>query len=205
MNDNAFFKPTPLYKEFMILDMIEKNPKITQRKVSDYLGVAVSMINHYIDTYEAKGYVKRKYNSYKNVEYHITKKGLERKKFLNISYLNASQKIYYSAKENIVVFLEDIIKQGYKNILLYGAGEVAEIMLQVINDDQALGIKVAAVIDDDKEKQGTTLLGYKIMANDGIDNYAHDGILISSYGHSDAIYKKLIGKAYPKDQIIGFF
>ena len=25
MNDNTFFKPTPLYKEFMILDLIEKN------------------------------------------------------------------------------------------------------------------------------------------------------------------------------------
>jgi len=26
MSDNQFFKPTVLYKEYMILDMIEKNP-----------------------------------------------------------------------------------------------------------------------------------------------------------------------------------
>ena len=34
MHDNHFFKPTPLYKEFMILDLIEKDANITQRKLS---------------------------------------------------------------------------------------------------------------------------------------------------------------------------
>jgi transcriptional regulator with XRE-family HTH domain len=52
MNDNSFFKPTPLYKEFMILDLIEKNKDITQRQMSDHIGVAVSMINQYLDEYK---------------------------------------------------------------------------------------------------------------------------------------------------------
>jgi predicted transcriptional regulator len=56
MNDNPFFKPTPLYKEFMILDLIEKNPSLTQREIGDAIGVAVSMVNAYLDEYEEKGY-----------------------------------------------------------------------------------------------------------------------------------------------------
>jgi len=54
MNDNLFFKPTPLYKEFMILDLIEKNSHITQRVMSKELGVAVSMINAYIGVFEKR-------------------------------------------------------------------------------------------------------------------------------------------------------
>jgi DNA-binding MarR family transcriptional regulator len=54
MHDNSFFKPTPLYKEFMILDLIEKNKDITQRQISDEIGVAVSQINQYLDEYEDK-------------------------------------------------------------------------------------------------------------------------------------------------------
>ena len=54
MNKNPFFKPTPLYKEFMILDLIEKDAKITQRAISDALGIAVSMVNSYLDEYEVK-------------------------------------------------------------------------------------------------------------------------------------------------------
>lgn len=46
MSNNTFFKPTPLYKEFMILDLIEKNKDITQREISLQIGAAVSMVNH---------------------------------------------------------------------------------------------------------------------------------------------------------------
>ncbi|MCD6482532.1 MAG: winged helix-turn-helix domain-containing protein, partial [Candidatus Izimaplasma sp.] len=77
MNDNLFFKPTPLYKEFVILDLIEKNSKITQRIMSQELGVAVSMVNGYLDDYESKGFVKRKRYSTKTVEYFVTKDGTE--------------------------------------------------------------------------------------------------------------------------------
>jgi predicted transcriptional regulator len=52
MSNNAFFKPTVLYKEFLILDLIEKNKDITQRQMAEALGVAVSMVNHYLDEHK---------------------------------------------------------------------------------------------------------------------------------------------------------
>jgi len=52
MSDNSFFKPTALYKEFMILDLIEKDAHITQRQMASSIGVAVSLINSYIDEYD---------------------------------------------------------------------------------------------------------------------------------------------------------
>src|SRR5690554_3616707 len=90
MSDNSFFKPTLLYKEFMILDLIEKDANITQREISKTIGVAVSMVNQYLDSFEKKGLIKKKKHSTKTVEYFVTKRGIERKKVLNISYLNAS-------------------------------------------------------------------------------------------------------------------
>lgn len=205
MLDNAFFKPTKLYKEFMILDLIEKDAKITQRTMSKELGVAVSMINGYIDDYEDKGYIRRNYISTKTVEYFITKKGIERKKYLNISYLNASQKVYRSAKENIVMFLDSLIESGYKNILLYGAGEVAEILLQVITNEKKHNINVLGVIDDDLLKQGALLLKYPVLSLDEAKLLNYDGILVSSYGHSETIMNKLQQANIDKDKIIGFF
>ena len=69
-----FFKPTLLYKEYMILDMIEKNKNITQREMSKEIGVAVSMINDYLNIYEKDKLIKRKKHSTKTVEYFVTKK-----------------------------------------------------------------------------------------------------------------------------------
>lgn len=205
MNDNTFFKPTMLYKEYLILVLIENNVKITQRKISKEVGIAVSMVNHYLDLFEDQGYIKRHYISTKTVEYFITKKGIERKKFLNISYLNASQKIYRSAKENIVSYLNGLFKDGYENIMLYGAGEVAEIFLQVIINEKQKKINVLGVIDDDPLKQGAKLFDYPVMSLSDSRRIDYDGVLISSYGHSETIYNKLINENIDKRQILGFF
>lgn len=205
MSDNSFFKPTLLYKEFMILDLIEKDANITQREISKIIGVAVSMTNAYIENFVAKGLIKKKKHSTKTVEYFVTKKGLERRKLLNIWYLKSSHEVYLSAKDNIIKFLNQIINKGFKKILLYGAGEVAEIMLQVMNDDNQIPLEVVAVIDDNKNRVGDKLVNIPIITLDEIIKYNHDGIMISSYRHHETIHNNLIKIDYPKSKIIHFF
>ena len=205
MSENLFFKPTHLYKEFIILDLIEKDANITQREIAQTIGVSVSMVNAYLDSYEKNGLIRRKKHSTKTVEYFVTKKGMERRKLLNIWYLKSSHEVYLSAKDNIIKFLNQIIDRGYKKILLYGAGEVAEIMLQVMNDDKRLPLEVLAVIDDDVKKQDSIVLNIPINSIDQIKSYDHDGILISSFKHHKSINNKLHSIKYNKNNIINFF
>ena len=205
MSDTSFFKPTALYKEFMILDLIEKDAHITQRMMAESIGVAVSLVNSYLDAYEKKGLIKRKKYSTKTVEYLITKKGLERIKLLNIWYLKSSYNVYAQAKNNIILFLNQIIDKGFKKILLYGAGEVAEIMLQVLSDDNKIPLEVLAVVDDDKTKYRDIIVNKLIIGSDKIKQYNHDGILVSSFKHHEAINNKLTSINYNKNNIINFF
>lgn len=205
LNENQFFKPTVLYKEYMILDMIEKNANTTQREISKAIGIAVSMVNDYLDKYEKNGLIKRNYLSTKNVEYIITEKGIERRKVLNIGYLKATHILYRSAKDNILNFLNQIIEKGFKKILLYGAGEVAEIILQVINDNNAVSLDVIAVVDDDEVKQNSIFFGKRIISLDEIKNMNYDGILISTYTQAKIMYDKLTKKNIDKNKIITFF
>lgn len=205
MSKNQFFKPTALYKEYMILDLIEKNKDITQREIAFEVRSAVSLINEYLDEYEQKGLIKMKRHSTKTVEYFVTKKGKERRKVLNIWYLKSSHEVYLSAKDNIIKFLNQIVDKGFKKILLYGAGEVAEIMLNVISNHQIFPLQVLAVIDDDKLGQDQTLVNKKIIYIDQIKSFSHDGILISSYKHHEKIKEKLLEINYPSNKIIEFF
>jgi len=205
MNDNKFFKPTALYKEYMILDMIEKNPNITQREMSQAIGIAVSMVNDYLDQYEKDKLIKRKKHSTKNVEYLVTKKGIERKKVLNIGYLTATKDIYFQSKENIEKFLAQLKQNGYNNILLYGAGEVAEMILHTVMTSKKNEINIHAVIDDDITKVGQMIGNYKIISRNNITDYSHDGILISTYTRKSDIKNKLISIGYPMNNIIEFF
>lgn len=205
MNDNTFFKPTILLKEYMILDMIEKNPKITQREMSKLIGIAVSMVNDYLEEFEKKGLVKKKKYSTKTVEYLITKKGIERKKVLNIGYLNSTKDLYFQAKENFEKFLALVKIKGFTNVLLYGAGEVAEMLLHTVMTSKTNEVHVLAVIDDDPNKIGSKIGNYVIIPKESIRDFDHDGILVSTYNRKDEIKAKLLKIDYPIENIIEFF
>jgi len=205
MDKEEFFKPTLLYKEYMILDLIEKDSHITQRKISAKMDTAVSLVNEYLQNYEKKGYLLRNYISSKTVEYKITKEGIERKKVLNIGFLKSSQNIYNYAKENISRFLEQIANKGFKKILLYGAGEVAEILLSSIQSDEEHKLSVLAIIDDDLAKQNSFMAKSMIIGREQIKYYKSDAVLVSSYSNRKIMYKNLIESGYAKDKILGFF
>jgi DNA-binding MarR family transcriptional regulator len=205
MSDKSFFKPTHLYKEYIILDLIEKNKDITQRELAKHLGISVSMVNMMLDDLEKNHYLKRKKHTTKTVEYLLTKQGHERRKLLNIWYLKSSQDIYMSAKDNILVFIHQIIAKGYKKILLYGAGEVAEILVRVLNEDNDIPLEVLAVVDDNPNRYDQKLLQLPIINKDSIIEYKHDGILVSSYTHQLKIKESLLSIGYKKENIINFF
>ena len=205
MKNNPFFIPSPLYKEFMLLDVIEKQPSITQRAMSQSLNVAVSMINSYLSEYEEKGFLIRRYHSSKVVEYEITKKGKERRKLLNIWYLDASQRVYASAKNNIYQFLSTFKAKGYLNIALYGAGEFTQIILDVIQKDFQKDITIKYILDDDPLKQGSTLNGIEIKSLEDMDLREIDGILVSSYTHHQSMLHRLKSKHISENKIIQFF
>jgi len=200
-----FFSMTPKFKEFLILDLIDRNKKITQRKISKEISVSVSMVNQYLESYTEEGFLSKEYKSSKTVKYFLTDKGKERKRVLNIGYLSAAQKIYTQAKEEILEFLKSVSNKGFKKLIFYGAGEVAEIFLQTINDNNKLNIDVVGVIDDDLLKQDKKICGFKIESSSILNNKKHDGVLVSSYTNNETIHNKLFELKYPKEKIIYFF
>ena len=205
MSDKLFFKPTNLYKEYILLDLIEKNSHITQREMALNVGISVSTVNVFLDLYEIKGLIYRSKTTNRDVEYLITKKGIERKKILNMGYLNSTKKLYFEAKDNIEIFLQQIYFKGFKKILLYGAGDVAEMLIHAIVTSKTNKVEVLALIDDDSKKIDSKIANYDIISNDRINKYHHDGIIISTYSRKDEIKNKLSKNNYPKDKIIEFF
>ena len=204
MENNALFKPSPQYKELMILSMIASNDEVSQRMIASKLNISLAMVNSYLIDAEMKKYIKTD-NKNKRVKYLITKKGEERVKVLNISLLKSSLDVYNSAKVECEKFLTVIEAKGFKNILFYGAGEVAEIMLYVINNGNS-NINVKAVIDDDVNKQGTKFVNLPIISLTKVKDYENiDGILVSSYTNVEAINKNLSDFGYDKTKILNFF
>ena len=203
--EGSFLSPTSRFKELMILEHIESSPDTTQKELAGIISGAASMVNVYIDELEENGYMKRDYKSAKIVNYNITQKGMRRKKFLSMTYFRELLEYYRLAESDMKSFLDRVESKGYNNILLYGAGEVAETILGLINRRTDNSLKVVAIIDDSKNRQKEEILGHKIIPLDEIEKFDHDCIVITSYTYEDDIRHKLEEIEYPMDKIERFF
>ncbi|WP_306432266.1 winged helix-turn-helix domain-containing protein [Wansuia hejianensis] len=204
IDDIRFFTPNSRLKELMLLQYMEENPTTTQKEMGDIINAAPSMVNVYLNEYEEKAYIEREYLSPRKVIYRVTSEGVKRKNFLIINYLHELLKLYRLAKENVVSFFNDLASRGYRDILLYGAGEVAGTILEIVRDREFDSIRVVAIIDDEVSKREEEL-GYKIISRDEIDKYKHDAIVITSYTYEEEIKSRLEEINYPKENIIRFF
>lgn len=205
MEKCSFFKTTPLYKEFSLLSAISRDKHITQRDIASKMNVSVAMVNFYLDEYEEKGLIKRVYHGTKSIDYFVTDKGEERRKELSIRYLESALDVYNEAKLSCNVIFKKLRIKNFKKVLFYGAGEVCEMLLSVLNSDQSIDLDVMAVIDDDNKKIGKKILDKDIISLNEITNLSYDGILISTYTHTDTIYQKLIEQNIDKEKIDSFF
>lgn len=113
--------------------------------------------------------------------------------------------VYRLTKENVLECVESIIDKGHRNVLLYGAGEVAETIIEVVRDKKDSGLNIVAIADDNKAKIGTEMLGCKIVSKDSISEMNHEAIIITSYTYEEEIIKKLMEIGYPRDRVVRFF
>ena len=202
---SSIFKPTPLYKELQILNLLFNNPQVTQRGIASHVGISVAMVNYYLEEYEKEGVLKIARDSTRAGLYSLTKLGDEKRKLLNMEFLKASLDVYNQAKNECINFINKIKEDGFKKLVFYGAGEVCELLLYVMNNISDASLEVLAVIDDDKNKINNEITNVKIISINDLNKYEYDGILVSSYTNNDIIKKKLLNLGIKEELIIEFF
>jgi DNA-binding MarR family transcriptional regulator len=205
MPNELFFKTTSTYHEFIILDYIDKYSNMTQRELAKILKISPARVNLQINKFVVDKKVTRIHHNSKNVEYKITKKGLRRKRQLNMMYLHASQSIYDEARANVFSFIEDVISTGFKNIMMYGAGEVATLLVSVINRNYENDLNIIAIIDDDQLKAGAIFINIPIISLRDINEFNYDGLVIASHNHHDDMIINLKQINFDENKIITFF
>ena len=200
-----FFNPTSELKILLLLEQIQTSKNITQDKLAHYIHSAPSMINVYIKQLEKEGFLVKNKKTKRNVEYIITKKGIDRKNYLLVTYMNELLELYSLTKINIELFIKILIKRNYRNCVFYGAGETAKVIIKVMRDMPKLDFKLLFLIDDDIKKQGKRFMGYDVVSCGDIKKYNADAIVITSCVYEKEIRNKLKSLNYPDKKIISFF
>jgi DNA-binding MarR family transcriptional regulator len=143
-----------------LLTSIERDSRVTQRKLAGDLGIALGLANSYLRRCVRKGLVKMSQVPLNRYAYYLTPQGFAEKSRLTAEYLSASFHFFRRARGDCAALLQQCAARGWRRVALYGAGDLAEIA--VLSAGEA-AIEVACVID--ASQPGRRCAGLPVVAD----------------------------------------
>ena len=175
------------HKTLQILSELSENGSITQRHLSSHLGIALGLVNNYLKSLVAKGYIRVKAIPPRRYAYFLTPQGFSEKARLTYHLLQDYTRIYRQARGSLKKLLSELQASGVRRIVFVGADEIAEIAYLTL---QETDMELAGILDD--EKAGKMFFGRTIAPVSDIASMSHDSIVITSYNKKEMLYKALL-------------
>ena len=133
------------YRTLKLLEEIEKDNNLSQRGVAKKLDISLGLANSFIKRLAGKGYFKIMSIPKNRVRYILTPEGFAEKTRLTYRYIQSSYKYYKDARVKFRILLQALTTNGVKNVVLYGAGELAEIAYISFKETS---LNITGVVDD---------------------------------------------------------
>ncbi len=127
-----------------LLAAVEADGKISQRALSNELGVALGLANAYLKRCVRKGFIKIQQVPRRRYGYYLTPQGFAEKARLTGEYLTSSLTFFRRARTQLDGIMAACAASGHKRIALAGATEIAEIATLTAHDHDVV---LVCVID----------------------------------------------------------
>jgi DNA-binding MarR family transcriptional regulator len=156
-----------------ILDAVSRDGDLTQRSLSQRLGVALGFTNLYLKRLVKKGYIKVVNIKPNRLRYELTPSGIAQKTTLAFQYVSDSYAFVREARRTITAAFAALQREGVKSVAFYGSEELAEIAFLSLEE---VGLHLAAVVDPDHE--GRTFCGRPVRNLDALAEVAWDRLIV---------------------------
>jgi len=131
-----------------LLSAIERDSGLTQRRLSQELGIALGLANTYLKRCVRKGLVKMGQVPMRRYAYYLTPKGFAEKSRLTAEYLTVSLDFFRRARRECTALLLHAHSRLWRRAVLFGSGDLAEVAILSANE---AGIEIVAVVDDRRD------------------------------------------------------
>ena len=174
-DESTFLKETEALHNLRALEEIEKNPEISQRELSNRLGVALGITNALLKTMVRKGLIKIRGDNNRSLTYHLTHAGVLAKSALAVKWTINTIDYYRQARREVADRLTAIAADGVKTIVLLGLSELTEIAIIVANE---IGLEIIGCVDLG-ESGRDSILSLPIGSEDLITEIQPEAIVVS--------------------------
>ncbi len=110
-----------------VLDLVERDPTVTQRSVAKELGIALGLANAYLKRCIHKGLIKVSQVPPRRYAYYLTPQGFSEKSRLTASYLAYSFSFFRQAQAQFADVFKAAESRGQRRVALIGEGDLSEI------------------------------------------------------------------------------
>jgi DNA-binding MarR family transcriptional regulator len=185
-----------------ILDEVSKNHRISQRALSERLGVALGLTNLYLKRLIKKGHIKVKGIPGKRYLYYLTPTGFAEKSSLSIRYMQFSWNLFQDIRARWREQFRQLGAQGVKQVVLCGTNELAELAYLSLRESDLL---VVAVVDD--ERTGSNFCGYRVEPLAALSGLSFDRVVLAAAGvdpEAQSMLRALMrAQGMPDSKVVG--
>ena len=168
-----------------VMEALEEGDRITQRELARVTGLNLKKVNYCLHKLLEKGHVKfqraRSNPDKRAYLYILTPSGLKAKSQLTYRYIKFTLDFYGRMEEKLLRCLQAMDEAGVSRIVLFGATDVARILLDLAQQN---GVGVTGVVDDAYE--GTEFHGVPLFHTGGMEEHDWDGVLVTVLEDPDA-------------------
>lgn len=111
-----------------LLDVVGRKSDVSQRHMARHMGVALGLANSYLKRCIRKGFIKISEAPANRYLYYLTPTGFAEKSRITAKYLSSSFAFYRKAGESCVRVLETCEHNDWRQVVLCGISDLAEIV-----------------------------------------------------------------------------
>ena len=183
-----------------VLEALEDREHITQRELAHETGLNLKKVNYCLHKLLEKGYIKferaRKNPDKRAYLYILTPAGLRAKSALTYRFLKFTMDFYGRMEEKLRHCLDEMDARGVRRVVLYGASDVARIVIGMVD---GTGPEIVAVMDESED--GREFHGIPAIKQGQLGDVDWDGVLITTVDGYDAAEAALKGLGVAEEAI----
>lgn len=173
-----------------VLNAVDSDRAVTQRRIAADLGIAVGLVNAYLKRCVNKGLIKVQQVPKRRYAYYLTPKGFAEKSRLTASYLLYSFDFFRQARASCEQALGEAAANGWKSLILVGRSDMAEIALVCALHHP---LRLVAVIDEGADGKGS-FASLPLVPGIGAVSESFDGALITDIASTQKAYDAAVAE-----------
>lgn len=183
-------------RDLQLLNEVENNAAVTQRSLAKKLGVALGLTNLYLKRLARKGYIKVTTIPRRRVKYLLTPRGIAEKSRLTYLYMQYSLSYYRDMRQRLKQVLSELSRDGSKQLLIYGTGELAELAYLTLRET---GLILVGFVNG---KEARTFLSCPLWSIEALPELEFDAVLIAELEDTEKIHTLIVGQGTPGEKIL---